>query len=157
MGGFGVGLRDRRIGQWGERQTALLRPYVERWVEAVPRLLGAGSTEEAENFTEYLYRASWWSRDPGRRGSGLGRDPGRRPLRLDRRGRSRPIIEAGRHGAGAMRLAPADIAASRRLISGQLCASSSSPLRGSRGTPGPSAFSYPQGSSAGNSGELTRP
>ena len=56
MGGFGVGpFAVGGLVQWGERQTALLRPYVERWIEAVPRFWARRSSEEAESFTEFLY------------------------------------------------------------------------------------------------------
>jgi aminopeptidase N len=56
MGGFGVGpFAIGGLVQWGERQATLLRPFVERWMEAVPGFWARRSTEEAENFTEYLY------------------------------------------------------------------------------------------------------
>jgi aminopeptidase N len=56
MGGFGVGpFAVGGLIQWGEPQASLLRPYVERWIEAVPEFWARRSSEEAESFTEFLY------------------------------------------------------------------------------------------------------
>ena len=51
VGAFGVG----GLIQWGDQQAALLRPYVSRWIEALPGFWAERSPEEAQAFTELLY------------------------------------------------------------------------------------------------------
>jgi aminopeptidase N len=116
MGGFGVGpFAIGGLVQWGERQTALLRPYVERWVEAVPGFWARRSTEEAENFTEYLYPRQLVEPETlAAADRALAAIQAADLSDSTRRAASRPIIE-GRDGTErAMRARACDIAASRR-------------------------------------------
>lgn len=56
MAGFGVGAFP--VGgfvQWGDAQTALLRPYAERWARGVVPFWTERDREEAEAFTGLLY------------------------------------------------------------------------------------------------------
>ena len=176
MGGFGVGpFAVGGLVQWGERQTALLRPYVERWIEQVPRFSAQRSSEEAESFTEFLYprqlvepatlAAADRSLAALRDSADISEfDPALR-LPADRRGTGRdregdgprrgPATSAG-SASPLISPAPALLLASLiRTVSVALGASVAQTE-----TDGASAArdtSYPQGSSAGISGELTRP
>lgn len=56
MAGFGVGpFGVGGLIQWGAVQADLLRPYVQRWAEAVVAFWEKRSREESELFTELLY------------------------------------------------------------------------------------------------------
>jgi aminopeptidase N len=116
MGGFGVGpFAVGGLVQWGEGQAALLRPFVDRWVEAVPGFWAERSTEEAENFTEYLY-----PRQLVEPGTLVAADRALAAIQAadlsdsTRRAASRPIIEGKDGTERAMRARVCDIAASRR-------------------------------------------
>jgi aminopeptidase N len=102
--------------QWGDRQIALLRPYVERWIEEVPRFWALRSSEEAESFTEFLYPRELvepGTLDAADRALAAIRDS-TELSESTRRAASRPIIE-GRDGTErAMRARACDTAASRR-------------------------------------------
>lgn len=117
MGGFGVGpFAVGGLIQWGDRQIALLRPYVERWIEEVPRFWALRSSEEAESFTEFLYPRELvepGTLDAADRALAAIRDS-TELSKSTRRAASRPIIE-GRDGTErAMRARACDTAASRR-------------------------------------------
>ncbi len=116
MGGFGVGpFAVGGLMQWSEKQAALLRPCVERWIEEVPAFWARRSAEEAESFTEFLYPRVLV--DPATL------DAADRALAAvqaadlsesTRRAASRPIIE-GRDGTQrALRARACDIAAAGR-------------------------------------------
>jgi aminopeptidase N len=56
MAGFGVGpFGVGGLVQWADDQVELFRPYLPRWVEALPGYWAQRSPEEAEAFTELLY------------------------------------------------------------------------------------------------------
>ena len=114
MGGFGVG--PFAIGgliQWGDRQAALLRPYVKRWAEAVPGFWERRSTEEAENYTEFLYPRQLVEPETLAAADRLLAAIQATDLpESTRRAASRPVVE-GRDGTErAMRARACDIAAS---------------------------------------------
>ncbi|MGD1053507.1 MAG: M1 family metallopeptidase, partial [Candidatus Dormibacteria bacterium] len=116
MGGFGVGpFAVGGLIQWGDRQAALLRPYVERWVEAVPGFWARRSTEEAENFTEFLYPRQLVEPE-----TLAAADRALEAIQASdlpestRRTASRPIVEGKDGTERAMRARACDIAASRR-------------------------------------------
>ena len=115
MGGFGVGpFAIGGLVQWGERQAALLRPYVERWVEAVPGFWARRSTEEAENFTEYLYpRQLIEAESLAAADRALAAIQAADLSESTRRAASRPIVEGKDGTERAMRARACDIAASR--------------------------------------------
>jgi aminopeptidase N len=117
MVGFGVGpFAVGGLIQWSEQQTALLRPYVERWIEAVPQFWARRSSEEAEGFTEYLY--------PRELVEPATLDAADRALAAvqaavdlsesTRRSASRPIIEGKDGTERALRARACDIAAATR-------------------------------------------
>ena len=117
MGGFGVGpFAVGGLIQWGDRQIALLRPYVERWIEEVPRFWALRSSEEAESFTEFLYPRELvepGTLDAADRALAAIRDS-TELSESTQRAASRPIIE-GRDGTErAMRARACDTAAARR-------------------------------------------
>jgi aminopeptidase N len=116
MGGFGVGpFAVGGLVQWGERQASLLRPYVERWVEAVPGFWARRSTEEAESFTEYLYpRQLVEPATLAAADRALAAVQAADLSDSTRRSASRPIIEGKDGTERAMRARACDIAASRR-------------------------------------------
>jgi aminopeptidase N len=116
MGGFGVGpFAVGGLVQWGEGQAALLRPFVDRWVEAVPGFWAERSTEEAENFTEYLYPRQLVEPE-----TLVAADRALAAIQAadlsdsTRRAASRPIIEGKDGTERAMRARACDLAASRR-------------------------------------------
>jgi aminopeptidase N len=56
LAGFGVGpFGAGGIIQWDPAQDELMRPYVSRWIEALPAFWAQRGPEEAEIFTEVLY------------------------------------------------------------------------------------------------------
>jgi aminopeptidase N len=116
MGGFGVGpFAIGGLVQWGERQAALLRPFVERWVEAVPDFWARRSTEEAENFTEYLYpRQLIEAESLAAADRALAAIQAADISDSTRRAASRPIVEGKDGTERAMRARACDITASRR-------------------------------------------
>jgi aminopeptidase N len=116
MAGFGVGpFGVGGLIQWGERQAELLRPYVERWTDQVPRFWARRSSEEAESFTELLYPreliepATLEAADRA-----LAAIQAAELSDSTRRAASRPIVE-GRDGTErALRARACDIAAAQR-------------------------------------------
>ncbi len=117
MGGFGVGpFAVGGLMQWGERQADLLRPYVERWIVAVPRFWARRSAEEAESFTEFLYPRELVEPETlaaaDRALAAVQAAPD--ISESTRRAASRPIVE-GRDGTErTLRARACDIAAARR-------------------------------------------
>jgi len=114
MGGFGVGpFAVGGLIQWGDRQAALLRPYVKRWAEAVPGFWERRSTEEAENYTEFLYPRQLVEPETLAAADRLLAAIQATDLpESTRRAASRPVVE-GRDGTErAMRARACDIAAS---------------------------------------------
>ncbi|MGP8159834.1 MAG: aminopeptidase N [Candidatus Dormibacteria bacterium] len=117
MGGFGVGpFAVGGLIQWGEKQAELLRPCVDRWIEAVPQFWARRSSEEAESFTEFLYPrelvepATLEAADAALAAIQAAADLSE----STRRAASRPIVE-GRDGTErAMRARAGDIAAKGR-------------------------------------------
>jgi aminopeptidase N len=116
MGGFGVGpFAVGGLIQWGERQAALLRPYVERWIETVPQFWARRSAEEAESFSEFLYPrelvepATLAAADRALAAVQAATDLSE----STRRAASRPIIEGKDGTERALRARACDIAAAR--------------------------------------------
>jgi aminopeptidase N len=114
MAGFGVG--PFAIGgliQWGDRQDALLRPFVERWADAVPAFWAERSTEEAENYTEFLYPRQLVEPETlAAADRALAAIQASDLPESTRRAASRPIVEGKDGTERAMRARACDIAAS---------------------------------------------
>jgi aminopeptidase N len=56
LAGFGVGAFGAGgVIQWDPAQADLMRPYVDRWIQALPAFWAQRGPEEAEGFTELLY------------------------------------------------------------------------------------------------------